>query len=220
MLEGQFFKEVSNSSTLASPLYKLAEKMPNKEMNVLKLDEPIVKEKEKYEGLNEETKDILKKNGMSENLIESSKLNKETNMIELKTINQNLEGGKHSETDIPYERENIKIGSMKVEGVFPNFDKVSVFETNLCEENITGTDREQFKECNQKLKDTIESNQELKAKFSKEQLEMIENTDTPRGFTWHHDVEIGKMQLVPTDVHNKTAHTGGKALWGGGKENR
>ena len=76
MLEGQFFKEVSNSSTLASPLYKLAEKMPNKEMNVLKLDEPIVKEKEKYEGLNEETKDILKKNGMSENLIESSKLNK------------------------------------------------------------------------------------------------------------------------------------------------
>ena len=36
----------------------------------------------------------------------------------------------------------------------------------------------------------------------------------PRGFTWHHHQDGTTMQLVPTDIHRKTGHTGGFALGG------
>ena len=40
---------------------------------------------------------------------------------------------------------------------------------------------------------------------------------------WHHNEETGKMQLVKIEDHDRTqggaAHTGGKALWGGGYSN-
>lgn len=32
---------------------------------------------------------------------------------------------------------------------------------------------------------------------------------TPKDFTWHHSQELGRMQLVPTSVHNKVFHFGG-----------
>lgn len=32
---------------------------------------------------------------------------------------------------------------------------------------------------------------------------------TPDGFTWHHHQDKKTMQLVPTDIHSKTGHTGG-----------
>jgi len=39
---------------------------------------------------------------------------------------------------------------------------------------------------------------------------------TPRGLTWHHHQDGKTMQLVPTDIHRGTGHTGGVALGGGG----
>ncbi len=56
--------------------------------------------------------------------------------------------------------------------------------------------------------------------LSLRQLEQIENGDTPDGYTWHHDAEAGKMQLVDTETHQKTGHTGGRSIWGGGTESR
>ncbi len=41
-------------------------------------------------------------------------------------------------------------------------------------------------------------------------------SDTPAGYTWHHHQDSGRMQLVPTDLHARTAHTGGASLWAGG----
>lgn len=35
---------------------------------------------------------------------------------------------------------------------------------------------------------------------------------TPKGFTWHHHQNGKTMQLVPSDIHSTTGHTGGKAL--------
>lgn len=35
-----------------------------------------------------------------------------------------------------------------------------------------------------------------------------------KGFTWHHHQEIGKMQLVPRDIHEWIKHIGGNKLWG------
>jgi hypothetical protein len=34
---------------------------------------------------------------------------------------------------------------------------------------------------------------------------------TPKGYTWHHHQDGTTMQLVPTDIHSKTGHTGGMA---------
>lgn len=35
---------------------------------------------------------------------------------------------------------------------------------------------------------------------------------TPEGYTWHHHQEVGRMQLVKSDAHKKTGHTGGFSL--------
>jgi RHS repeat-associated protein len=37
---------------------------------------------------------------------------------------------------------------------------------------------------------------------------------TPTGYTWHHNQELGVMQLVERNVHAATGHTGGFAIWG------
>ncbi|MEW5876279.1 MAG: HNH endonuclease [Candidatus Zixiibacteriota bacterium] len=39
----------------------------------------------------------------------------------------------------------------------------------------------------------------------------------PPGYTWHHHQDGRTMQLVPTQIHVATGHTGGVALGGGGK---
>ena len=36
---------------------------------------------------------------------------------------------------------------------------------------------------------------------------------TPKGFTWHHHQDFGRMQLVESNIHSRTAHTGGFSLW-------
>lgn len=41
---------------------------------------------------------------------------------------------------------------------------------------------------------------------------------TPAGYTWHHHQNGRTMQLVPTDVHRKTGHTGGHSLRGRNQE--
>lgn len=32
-------------------------------------------------------------------------------------------------------------------------------------------------------------------------------------FTWHHHQEIGRMQLIPQNIHNQTGHVGGMSVW-------
>ena len=217
MIESAGFK-LAETAVSESSLLKIAKSVENKEMDISKLDKPVVIEKSSFDSLNSDTKSTLRESGMSESLLENARLNKETGIIEIKTLNQNLEGGTHPETGIAYQRMAFNVENHTLEGVFPKFD--SCFEVELSKENIKGSDREQFGECNQKLKEAIKTNENLKGNFSSEQLEMIEDGYTPRGFTWHHDIETGKMQLVSTDTHSKTGHTGGKAIWGGGQENR
>lgn len=36
---------------------------------------------------------------------------------------------------------------------------------------------------------------------------------TPRGYTWHHDEDLGTMMLVPADLHDAVKHTGGIAAY-------
>lgn len=138
---------------------------------------------------------------------------------EIHTRNESLEGKKHPETGVPFERKTVKdADGNEVTGVFPEFD--SAFDAQLPEDLYKSSDKEQFAECNKQLKEKVENNPEFAKKFTSEQLEQIKNGDTPDGYTWHHNEETGKMQLVDSDVHAKTGHTGGKTIWGGGNENR
>ena len=102
--------------------------------------------------------------------------------------------------------------------VAPRFE--SQFDVALNKEDYGKSDYLQSKTCNEKLQEAVQTDPELASRFSGEQLEQIRNGDTPKGYTWHHDVYPGQMQLVDSSVHALTRHTGGRAIWGGGKENR
>ena len=138
---------------------------------------------------------------------------------EIHTRNESLDGDRHPITGVPFERKTVEdADGNEVTGVFPVFD--SEFDAQLPDELLQSSDREQFDECNKQLKEAVENDSELAAKFTPEQLEQIMNGDTPDGYTWHHNEEKGKMQLVDADTHAQTGHTGGKTIWGGGNGNR
>jgi len=143
--------------------------------------------------------------------------NDNTNKFTMK--NQGLEGKEHPITNVPFEKKTVEDhNGQMIDVVAPKFD--STFDAQLSENLYEATDKNQFNECNKQLKEKIEKQPEFGSKFSKEQLEQIMDGETPDGYTWHHDAEKGKMQLVDSTIHAKTGHTGGKAIWGGGNENR
>ena len=137
--------------------------------------------------------------------------------LHLRTINEGLEG-KEGENGVRYERKTIEVNGVEIEGVFPEFD--STVDVQLPNDLILESDGKQEKYCNEELKNAIEADPELAKEFTPEQLEQINNGDTPRGYTWHHSEEPGKMQLVKTDDHQANRHTGGRAIWGGGQKHR
>lgn len=145
--------------------------------------------------------------------------NDEKISYEIHTRNESLEGDRHPITGVPFERKTVEDSDgNEVTGVFPEFD--SDFDAQLPKDLYEASDKEQFAECNRQLKEAVEKDPELAKKFTPEQLEQIKNGETPDGYTWHHNEEKGKMQLVDSDIHAKTGHTGGKTIWGGGNENR
>lgn len=172
---------------------------------------------------NEMPADIFK--DAAANKIESDSLNKSgdagNEQVErLSTRNESLEGQRHPETGVPFERKEVEneLGEM-VEVVVPDFD--SVFDAKLPEDKLQATDSEQFEESNSQLKEWCDNNSEGAAKeFDKEALADIANGRTPEGKVWHHSENKGEMQLVDVEIHAKTGHTGGKSIWGGGSENR
>ena len=187
------------------------------EQNFMKLNAAETKASETRPLTDEEKKDIKEKTNMSDATLDKCTID-ENGVIHLKCDNEHLAGLLHEITGVKFTRKIVDINGVKIEVVVPEFE--SCFDFDLSEENIDASDAEQFKECNQKLKEAIEKNPELRKLFTEDQIQMIMKGKTPRGYTWHHDAERGKMQLVKTDVHSKTGHTGGKAIWGGGQDNR
>ena len=136
----------------------------------------------------------------------------------IKCRNEELAGSEHPDTGVPFERKQVEVDGKNYEVVVPQFE--STYDAQLPEDKYKATDREQFKECNSQLKEDVANNKELREQFDEEQLEQIDDGETPDGYTWHHDAEAGKMQLVDTETHRRTGHTGGRAIWGGGTDNR
>ena len=146
------------------------------------------------------------------------KLDGEKNVEKINCRNEDLAGKEHPETGVPFIRKIVKVWEKRYEVVVPKFK--SEFDVQLPKDKWQATDREQFSECNKQLKNELEKNPKLRDKFTEDQLEQIKNNDTPDGYTWHHDADAGKMQLVDTETHQKTGHTGGRSIWGGGTDNR
>ena len=132
--------------------------------------------------------------------------------------NEGLEGKEHPETGVPFEKKVVDTADGKKEVIVPIFE--SDFDAQLPDDMLKESDNVQFKECNKQLKEAVNNDPELRSKFDDDQLEQIQNGDTPDGYTWHHDAEPGKMQLVDSEIHQKTVHTGGRNIWGGGSESR
>lgn len=133
--------------------------------------------------------------------------------------NESLAGTVHPITGVPFERRTIVQESGKViEGVFSKFE--SKFDMKLPRELYKSANVTQFKECNRQLYKAIEEDPEIRSQFSEELIEQILDGCTtgqaPDGFVWHHNEVEGVMQLVERTVHERTTHTGGRFIWGGG----
>lgn len=145
-------------------------------------------------------------------------VDKNVNIEKIKCINEHLEGKEHI-TGVKFERKIVDDGEGNLkEGVFPQFK--SEFDAVLLRDEYKSTDSVQFTSANKQLKEAVANDSDLAKKFTPQQLEMIEAGRTPRGYTWHHSEKLGILQLVDTNIHSKTAHTGGRSIWGGGTENR
>lgn len=154
-------------------------------------------------------------------VIEACRIN-EDGVIRYPCRNEHLAGKTNELTGVKYERRIVEAYGYKVEVVVPKFE--TVFDLKLPDGLIRATDRDQFKECNRQLYNAVKEDSELAKCFNAEQLEQIEEGmakgGAPDGFTWHHDAETGRMQLVDSDLHGDSRHTGGKAIWGGGSDFR
>lgn len=163
----------------------------------------------------DEKQELKEKLGWSDKKIDDHCRIDENGVIHYKTDCQDKEGTT-SDNGVPYERKTIEYKGVKIEGVFPEFE--SDFDTYLDEKDYQSSSTKQFGECNKRLKESVENDPELRSQFTEEQLEDIENGRTPRGYTWHHSEEPGKMQLVKTEDHDRriggAAHTGGNSIWG------
>lgn len=138
------------------------------------------------------------------------------------TRNESLEDDCHPITGIEFERKIVEHpDGHLIEGVFPKFD--SIFDAKIFEDLYLENNPTQFKVCNEQLLKAIESDSHLKKKFSEEQIEQIKDGvidgTAPDGFVWHHNEEVGVIQLVDATIHAMTGHTGGRSIWGGGYEN-
>jgi hypothetical protein len=153
----------------------------------------------------------------TQNLYKECKVNEDF-ARKIPCINEHLEGKRHPVSGVKFERKVVYHEGQRIEGVFPKFD--SKFDANIQQSDYNKSDKTQFDKCNAQLKAAVERDPVLRKKFNDRQLEQIKNGVTPSGYTWHHNEQPGKMQLVESKIHATTAHTGGRSIWGGGSDNR
>lgn len=161
----------------------------------------------------EEAKATQELTNMSDATLKACTINDE-GVIKLNCINESKLG---AASEVPYVQKTIEVNGVQIQVVVPEFPDVP-YEFYIPKELYHADDYELFKYCTKQLKAAIEQNPELAKQVTPLQLEQIMN-DAPRisGFTWHHAAECGKMQLIPTKLHSYYSHTGGKAIWGGGR---
>lgn len=127
----------------------------------------------------------------------------------------------HSETGVPFIEKEVELPDGKiVEGNFPVFE--SNVQVQLDESVYMESDATHFRLANEAFYEQIQQNPAIGESIglSTADVYALSFGETPEGFTWHHNEELGVLQLVDQEVHEQTGHTGGRQLWGGGAENR
>ena len=140
---------------------------------------------------------------------------------DMDTINDNLSSHEHPETGVPFVEKTVELPyGQVIEGTFPVFQ--SEFRVELAEEVYLESDSVQFGIANDTLYLAIQEEPSLASQLGLSQTDVqgLLSGQTPDGYTWHHYEDMGVLQLVDEDVHAQTAHTGGRAIWGGGREFR
>lgn len=161
----------------------------------------------------EEAKTLQELTNMSDATLKNCTINEE-GVIKLNCTNESKLGEK---SDVPYVQKTIEVNGVQIQVVIPEFPN-PIYEFYIPTELYLADDYEVFKYCTEQLKAAIEQNPDFAKQFTPQQLDQI-MSGAPRisGFTWHHGAECGKMQLVPAKIHSEYRHTGGKAIWGGGR---
>lgn len=117
---------------------------------------------------------------------------------------------------VEYVEDTVDLDDRTVTGKFPEFSSVKDIQLpqDLRFEKVNA----QEKYCNEALlRDVTENPDEYRDIFTEKQMEQIRNHQTPEGYTWHHHQDVGRMQLVDSDIHKANRHDGGFVLWGGEK---
>lgn len=117
---------------------------------------------------------------------------------------------------VNYVEDTVRIDGRNVTGRFPEFD--SAKDVQLPDDLRFERVGQQERYCNQVLRQDVQENPDkYKDVFNEKQLEQINAGHKPEGYTWHHHQDVGKMQLVDSETHNKNRHDAGFILWGGEK---
>jgi RHS repeat-associated protein len=109
----------------------------------------------------------------------------------------------------------------KDKNAMPEF---TIFETYLDKTHINSSDDEaHFEASNKRLGELLLEKPNLKVELGltdKQYIHLIKSPaskKSPKGLTWHHHQDTGKMQLVNTKLHERFGHIGGMERWGGGR---
>ena len=118
--------------------------------------------------------------------------------------NVKLAGKRHPTTGILFDQR-----------VYPVFDKHMKFETRLPKKIYSVKDpQSHMRAATRDLRSQIEKGNVDPKKFTEKQLKQIEKgKEKIDGHTWHHHQDLGRMQLVPHELHAKTTHVGGMNKW-------
>ena len=161
----------------------------------------------------DEARDIQNRTGMSDASIGRCLINAD-GIVKMRCINEDLLG---EPLPAPYVEQIVDLNGVQIRTVMPQFPDVR-FRVQLPQVMYCASDYLQFKYCVQVLKVDLLQNPEKQRQFTKKQLRQImaeEHVIT--GLVWHHGAQCGDMQLIPVKWHDKYRHTGGKAIWGGGR---
>lgn len=100
---------------------------------------------------------------------------------------------------------------------YPIFDDIAAIDLHISDHGVRNSSGPgQMREATRQLRDMIAADPSLATRFDANQLAAINSglAQIP-GYTWHHHQDVGRMQLVPRDVHDAVKHIGGTAMWRG-----
>ena len=124
----------------------------------------------------------------------------------------------------PANAKNVKLaGGRHAQGTtfdqrgYPVFDDVAIAEIRLSGDQARSlSSKAQMRAATKQLRELVNSDPVLRARFKPAHLRQIQKGDAKIGkWTWHHHQDVGRMQLIPTKIHNKVGHIGGSAMWEG-----